>query len=186
MNRILTIIAILILLGIGVKVWTESETNHETNERIIQKGKANIFGLKPESPIEGKALFEESLDGLHVVVQIQNAPPGKHGVHIHEYGDLSNSGEDAGGHYNPENAPHGHIVSTQSFFEAHPGDFGNIEIDANGNGTLDVFIPNLRLAGGKYNVAGRALILHEKEDDFSQPTGNAGGRIAGGTIYLTK
>jgi Cu-Zn family superoxide dismutase len=34
-------------------------------------------------------------------------------------------------------------------------------------------------------VGGRAIILHEKMDDFSQPTGNAGGRIGCGTIIVT-
>ncbi|MBI2167628.1 MAG: superoxide dismutase family protein, partial [Candidatus Omnitrophica bacterium] len=45
-------------------------------------------------------------------------------------------------------------------------------------------VPGLTLKEGEYAVAGRALILHEKEDDFGQPTGNAGGRIACGVIQL--
>jgi Cu-Zn family superoxide dismutase len=69
---------------------------------------------------------------------------------------------------------------------AHAGDMGNIEIGENGSGTLIVFMPGLSLSQGEANVTGKAVILHEQEDDFGQPTGNAGGRIGCGVITLNK
>lgn len=77
--------------------------------------------------------------------------------------------------------PHGDLLK-DGFQHAHAGDLGNIEIGPDGKGTLKKVIPGLTLKEGKYGVVGRALILHEKEDNFGQPTGNAGGRIACGVI----
>lgn len=133
------------------------------------------------SSLSGKAAFIETGEGLKISVFIAGAPPGKHGFHVHEKGDCSEAGNGAGGHFNPEGAAHGDILK-DGFQQAHAGDLGNIEIGADGRGTLEKVVPGLTLKEGKYGVAGRALILHEKEDDFGQPTGNAGGRIACGVI----
>ena len=111
-------------------------------------------------------------------------PPGLHGFHIHEFGGCGDSGKAAGGHYNPEGAMHG-MLAKDGPHKAHAGDMGNITVDANGGATLETVLPNVHLTGGASSVAGRAVILHEKADDFSQPTGNAGGRIACGPIVIT-
>jgi Cu-Zn family superoxide dismutase len=110
-------------------------------------------------------------------------PPGKHGFHIHEFGAVTQGGKDAGGHYNPFGKPHGYVVS-QGVQNVHAGDLGNIEIAEDGTGLLDLRVKDLWLTGHQINVAGRAVIVHEKEDDFGQPVGNAGARIAGGAIIL--
>ena len=68
---------------------------------------------------------------------------------------------------------------------AHAGDMGNIEIDEDGDGLLKVELAGLSLEGDNA-VMGKAIILHEKEDDFGQPTGNAGGRIGCGVIVSAK
>jgi len=129
------------------------------------------------SHLSGRATFQETEEGLKIDVEIFGAPAGKHGIHIHEKGSCEDHGNAAGGHFNPDGVPHGDLVK-DGFAHAHAGDLGNIEIDANGNGKLEKTIPGLTLKEGKYGVAGRALILHEKEDNFGQPTGNAGSRIA--------
>ena len=144
--------------------------------------------LKPTSDaskVEGKATFEEAGGGLNVQVQITGAEPGKHGFHIHQFGSCEDAGRAAGGHYNPDNTPHGYLPE-KGMAAAHAGDFGNIEIGKTGRGKLELMIPALSLVKGKYPVAGRAVILHEQEDDFSQPTGNAGGRIACGIIGISQ
>jgi Cu-Zn family superoxide dismutase len=66
--------------------------------------------------------------------------------------------------------------------ETHAGDLGNVEILADGTGNYEAAIPGLALSEGAYNVLGRSVIVHEKEDDFGQPLGNAGARIACGII----
>jgi len=133
------------------------------------------------SSISGTVTFTQVEEGLTINAEISGAPAGKHGFHIHEKGDCSDAGNAAGSHFNPDSVPHGDLVQ-DGFVHAHAGDFGNIEIDASGNGKLEKFIPNLTLEEGKYGIAGRSVILHEKEDNFGQPTGNAGGRIACGVI----
>ncbi|MCH1430072.1 MAG: superoxide dismutase family protein [Chlamydiales bacterium] len=149
----------------------------------LEKAKAIINPTKEDDSLSGVAYFEESRGGLKITVKVWNVSPGKHGLHIHEFGDTSNEGKAAGGHYNPERAPHGYAPD-HNFFVAHPGDLGNIEVNEEGIGELEVFVPKLKLTKGKYTVSGRSIILHEKEDDFSQPTGNAGSRIGAGTIFL--
>lgn len=148
-------------------------------------GKAILKGTDSDSSIEGEAFFEETANGLKIHVEVHNVPPGDHGFHVHEYGDVGNRGLATGGHYNPLGVPHGSILKGD-FTKAHPGDFGNIHVDEEGKGVLDIFVPGLSLLHGRYPIAGRGIILHAQADDFGQPTGNAGGRIAAGTIFLIK
>ena len=144
-------------------------------------GTAIIKGTTEGSKISGKVNLMDSPDGLKISVELENVPPGAHGFHIHENGACGEEGKAAGGHYNPDGVPHG-LVFKDGVEHAHPGDFGNLLIHESGSGKFETVVPGLTLAGGKYNVAGRSFILHEKEDDFGQPTGNAGGRIACGVI----
>ena len=152
---------------------------------VAATGVANIKGTKPDSSLSGKAILTDTPEGLKISLNLENVPPGKHGFHIHENGACGDEGKAAGGHYNPEGVPHG-LIFKDGFEHAHAGDFGNIEIRASGSGKFETVVEGLTLAGGKHNVAGRSFILHEKEDDFSQPTGNAGGRIGCGVIELSK
>ncbi len=130
-----------------------------------------------DNAIAGKAFFWPNEKGVKIRVVVTGAEPGKHGMHIHEGAGCGNEGKDAGGHFNPDNVEHG-LISKDGPKHAHPGDMGNIEIGANGEGETEMFIPGLFLDFTKYGIAGRTLIIHEKQDDFSQPTGNAGGREA--------
>ncbi len=143
--------------------------------------KAEIKPTQPGSPLLGEANLEETPEGLKVQIFLAQAPPGAHGLHFHEKGDCKDSGNAAGGHFNPDGVKHGDLLK-DGFEGAHAGDLGNIEIDENGNGKLEKIVPGLTLSEGKYDVVGRAIILHEKEDDFGQPTGNAGARIGCGVI----
>jgi Cu-Zn family superoxide dismutase len=146
-------------------------------------GVAQIAGTAEGSTVTGKAVLTEENSGLKVDVRVEGVPPGNHGFHIHEKGECGDSGKAAGGHYNPDGTMHG-FVARDGFEHAHAGDFGNIEVGEDGTGTLSFFMPGLTLTGEQHNVAGKAVILHEKEDDFGQPTGNAGGRIGCGKIEL--
>ena len=145
---------------------------------------ALIQPTQPGWTVSGRANFQQTSQGLKVDVEINEAPPGKHGIHVHEKGSCEDQGNAAGGHFNPEGVPHGDLAK-DGFAHAHAGDLGNIEIDADGHGKLEKTLPGLTLDRGKYGVMGRALILHEKVDDFGQPTGNAGARIACAVITPT-
>jgi len=151
---------------------------------FAEMGKAEIIGTTEGSPVSGTATLTETPTGLRITIQVAKVPPGKHGLHIHQFGSCQDGGNAAGGHYNPDGVKHGYLP-TEGFAQAHGGDLGNIDIGADGSGTLELVLSGLTLSGGTYNVAGRAIVLHEKVDDFGQPTGNAGGRIGCGSILIT-
>ena len=149
--------------------------------------KSVTVDIKPTeagSNVSGKVVLTEISEGLKVSAEVENLKPGKHGFHIHENGACADAGKAAGGHFNPEGAPHGLLIK-DGFSRAHAGDLGNIEIGADGKGKLETVVPSLSLSPGKYGVAGKSIIVHEKEDDFGQPTGNAGGRIGCGVIEVS-
>ncbi len=143
---------------------------------------AELKGTAPDSRLKGTVKFIEEKGGVVVLGEVWNAPPGKHGFHIHEKSSCADQGQAAGGHFNPSGNPHG-FSPKDAPLHAHPGDMGNFDVDVDGHGTFKVHMPDLGLASrSRYDIRGLAVILHEKEDDFSQPTGNAGGRIACGLI----
>ena len=162
---------ILLLMGLAGRSWA-----------VI--GIAEIKGTAEDSKIKGTVRLEDTPHGLHVMAQLIGVSPGDHGFHIHEFGDCSEMGKAAGGHYNPMNTPHGNVLK-DGIQKAHVGDMGNITANGNWEATLDVILHGVALAGQKNTVGGRAIILHEKADDFSQPAGNAGSRIGCGTIVIT-
>lgn len=138
------------------------------------------------SDVSGRVDFIQTGGGVQVVVSLSNVTPaGKHGIHIHADGSCDNGGKAAGGHFNPASTQHG-LLPKDGHDKAHTGDMGNIIIDDDGDGSLVIFLPGLSLIEGEKNIVGKAVILHAKEDDFGQPTGNAGSRIGCGQIVLNK
>lgn len=133
--------------------------------------------------VRGIVTFTKDKGGIRVVADLEGLTPGNHGFHIHEYGDCSApDGTSAGGHFNPEGKPHGAPTSKNR----HVGDLGNITANAEGKAHYDWTDPVISFAGTR-SVVGRAIIVHAGEDDLkSQPTGNAGPRIACGVIGIAK
>jgi len=147
-------------------------------------GVAELRATVPGSPIQGTVQLVDTPKGLKLTVQISSAPAGPHGFHIHEWGSCADSGNAAGGHFNPSKQPHGHVIQDGPH-KAHAGDLGNLIVDPSGYGSTVLVVPGVTLAGSSFPVGGRAIIVHEHADDFSQPVGNAGGRIACGPILIT-
>ncbi len=156
-----------------------------TGNAWAAKAKAEIKGTTPESLVTGLAAFEDTDKGLAINVEVSNLTPGAHGFHIHEKGSCEEAGNAAGGHFNPAGVQHG-FLPKDGLTAAHAGDFGNIEVGEDGKGNLQLLVPGLTLQGGQYDVAGHAVIVHEKKDDLGQPTGNAGGRIGCGIIEVSE
>ena len=132
------------------------------------------------SKVTGTITFTKSGDGVQVVANITGLTPGKHGFHVHEFGDCSAAdAASAGGHFNPTDDPHaGHDADKR-----HMGDLGNIEADASGKAALQMTDKKIKID----SIIGKAVIVHEKADDLkTQPTGDAGGRVACGVIGLAK
>ena len=133
--------------------------------------------------VAGEVALSDTPQGLLVEARLIGVPPGSHGFHIHQFGSCDDLGMAAGGHFNQNNAPHGDVIR-QGVSSVHPGDLGNITAGGDGVADYRAFIEGLTLTQGPFSVAGRAIILHSNQDDFGQPAGNAGGRIACGTIVL--
>lgn len=167
------------ILIVGGALLSLSISAHAATARAI------LSGTSAGSALAGTVNITETKSGLEIDAKIENAPPGKHGFHIHAFGDCGQNGKGAGGHFNPNKTSHG-FLPKDGIKKAHAGDLGNIQIDENGKGSLEMTVPKLSLSKGPYNIAGRAFILHGKPDDFGQPTGNAGARIGCGPIVLTK
>lgn len=130
--------------------------------------------------VTGTILFTQSGDKVTVDAQVSGLKPdSEHGFHIHEFGDVSSpDGTSAGGHFNPEK--HDHALPTTE--TRHAGDFGNLKADADGNAVLNITVDNITLIDDDTAIIGRGVIVHADPDDGSQPTGNAGPRVAMGVI----
>ncbi|HEX7071516.1 MAG TPA: superoxide dismutase family protein [Rhodothermales bacterium] len=131
--------------------------------------------------VSGTVTFTEVAGGVRVVANITGLQPGEHGFHVHETGDCSASdASSAGGHYSPEGAPHG--APTDAAGQRHMGDLGNIEADSSGTAMYERVDEVLALSGPN-SIIGKAVIVHANMDDLeSQPSGNAGARVACGII----
>ncbi len=144
---------------------------------------SNVAGAQLAGPGGATAVvtFSEEPGGVHVVARIEGAKAGTHGFHVHAGGSCDAPDfTTAGDHFNPGNTPHGGPTAPQH----HAGDFGNVEVGADGTGNVDLVTAELTLgSGGANDVLGKALILHEGADDLTtQPSGNSGARIACGVV----
>ena len=129
----------------------------------------------------GEATFEQVGDKVRVVVFVQGLKPGQeHGLHIHEVGDCSSGdGLSTKGHFNPLGKPHGHPGSA----ERHAGDLPALKANKDGRANVQADLDLITVTPGPASIIGRGLIVHADPDDYkTQPTGNAGARIACGVI----
>ncbi len=133
--------------------------------------------------VNGTVFFAKTDSGVQVTVYIEGLTPGKHGFHIHEFGDCSSGdGKSAGGHFNPGDKQHGAPMGEMR----HAGDLGNVEANEEGIAQLEYFDKDMQLNGAN-SIIGHSIIVHADEDDLtSQPTGNAGARVACGVIGIAK
>ena len=145
------------------------------------KAVAVVIPTKTGKDISGLIVFTKTPKGTEVHAELTGVPTGKHGFHIHEFGDASSAdGKAAGGHFDPKMAKkHGDPSKADV---RHLGDLGNIEADASGKATYDAVFPDLPID----MILGHGVVVHEKADDFGQPVGNAGGRLAVAVIGIAK
>lgn len=196
--RILCLVMLVLAVACGGGRGDTEENGYETTEPATHEAatheatpaiKMATVTLQSQegSNISGTVTFTQSPDGGAVTIQasvsgVESAGP--HGFHVHETGDCSAPDfTSTGGHFNPTNAPHGGPDDA----EHHAGDLGNIEIGDDGTGSLDLASTMLTLEEGAPNsLVGKAVILHAGQDDFeTQPTGDAGGRLACGVIGMS-
>ncbi|HEX4855080.1 superoxide dismutase family protein [Arenimonas sp.] len=138
-----------------------------------------------ESGVSGELVFDIADGGVRVTGTLAGLQPGAtHALHVHEFGDCSApDATSAGGHFNPGQQPHGDRATGGPH---HAGDIPNQTAGENGEAAVDQTLAGLEIAsGGANDIVGKGVIVHAQADDYTtQPTGNAGGRIACGVIEL--
>jgi len=154
-----------------------------TMNAALHREKTAIAMLAPtEGNIaSGVVNFSQDGDIMQIDIRVDNLKPNSmHGVHIHIVGDCrAPDASSAGGHFNPQSSTHGGPFSAPR----HGGDLGNIQADANGSAAASLEVTGISLGKKDDSIIGRAVIVHAQGDDLtSQPSGNAGPRIACGLI----
>ena len=157
-------------------------TSHVAADQAVTRAVAVLSPTKGHD-ISGTVTFTKVEGGVKIVADVAGLTPGKHGFHIHEFGDCSApDAMSTGGHFNPHHMEHGAPESS----ERHAGDFGNLESDESGKAHYERIDTTISLVGAD-SIIGHAVIVHEKVDDLkTQPTGNAGVRVACGVIGVGK
>lgn len=167
--------AVLVLAALAAATLAGCQTMSDEDPPRATAGLASTKGNKTV----GEVTFEQIGSKVRVTAQVINLKPnGEHGFHIHEAGDCSSGdGMSAKGHFNPFGKPHG------SGGERHAGDLPNLKADAKGRAKLVAEVDVITVTPGPASIVGRGVIIHADPDDYkTQPTGNAGARLACGVI----
>ena len=171
-------------IGIGMALGAPgfAAAQHEHHEATMQRAVAVLVPTSGNTA-RGTVTFEAVAGGVRITAQLEGLPAGNHGFHIHEFGDCSAAdGTSAGGHYNPAGAPHAGPEGSPR----HVGDLGNVSADTQGKAAYDRTDRLVKLDGPD-SVVGRGVIVHAGADDLAtQPTGNAGARLACGAVGIAK
>jgi len=171
---------LLLALGAGSPVSAQDETAAAAE---LRTGEGQAVGM---------AEFVETSGGVRISVEITgNVPPGTHGLHIHQKGDLSRSDfESAGDHFNPTGAEHGFDNPNGP----HAGDLKNITVAEDGTAGYEYLNDRITLSEGPNSILdsdGSALVLHEMNDNYrtnddpQTGPGMSGDRAAAGIIEAT-
>jgi Cu-Zn family superoxide dismutase len=149
----------------------------------IQHAMANMAPASA-SLVSGRLLIDAIDGGVRIHGELGGlGRNGVHAIHVHERGDCSAAdASTAGGHFNPDGVAHGRAGMPPH----HLGDMDNLHANAQGVAKVDLHLHDVTLGSGAANdILGRAIIVHANPDDYtSQPTGNAGARVACGVIDI--
>ncbi len=169
MKKVYIGIVVLVLAILGCKSALKVDDSKKVKITLEPKSGSTVKGTAEFVDYKGEVSLEAKLTGLK---------PGVHAIHIHEKADCSAAdAASAGGHWNPTFKKHGKWTDA----EHHKGDIGNFTADVDGNATIIFKTDEWCIGCGDAtkDILGKGLIIHEKADDFvTQPTGNAGGRVA--------
>ena len=173
MKKLLAPVTITILAGL---ISACSSTDNAPVRTAALPQASALLAPTQGNVVQGNVIFKQESDGrIRVIAEVSGLTPGEHGFHVHEIGDCSApDASSAGGHFNPHGTPHGKPGEGHH----HAGDLPSLNADAAGNAKLNVVMDSFVLTGD-HGIIGRSLIVHADPDDYvSQPTGNAGARVA--------
>jgi len=135
-------------------------------------------------------LDETAAGVVEISLEASGLAPGVHAVHVHAVGScVGPDFNSAGGHFNPFSRPHGiyHVPEGP-----HAGDiFGSgILAGADGGARWKDASDRFAISSGSdrlLDADGAAIVVHVGVDDqTTNPTGNAGGRLACGVVTAGK
>jgi superoxide dismutase, Cu-Zn family len=186
LGLILSVMFVLAACGSGNEEGTTENEPETTGEEQSKEPMETIkVSMKNQDDEEiGTAELKEHDGATMISLDVSDLPEGEHGFHIHENGSCEAPDfKSAGGHYNPEDVDHG----TESDNGPHAGDMENIEVAEDGTIQTEMMNDKVTLKAGEENSllkeGGTALVIHAGADDMeSQPSGDAGDRIACGVI----
>ncbi len=131
----------------------------------------------------GSVTLTQTPSGVLLSLTVKGLPAGEHAFHVHAVGKCEPPFTSAGGHFNPGNKKHGMMAPDG----AHAGDMPNLHIPASGELSVEVLNSAVTLEKDKpnsvFDADGSAVVIHAGKDDYkTDPTGDAGGRIACGVV----
>lgn len=187
----MTFLTLSLLIGISSckekevqnKIDDTSKEMDKLEDMAMDKKTVTVaMGSKSGSSVSGTIELVQDATTVSMVLTLTGLTPGDHAIHVHEKGDCSSDdGKSAGGHWNPKAEDHGKWGHDMH----HAGDIGNLVADASGKAVLEFSTDQwcLDCDDETKNLIGKSFIVHADADDFqTQPTGNAGGRVACGVI----
>lgn len=162
-----------------------AQNSSDSKKKSPESKTVDAILVNPKGEKVGTATLSGLANGVKINVDAWSLPPGKHAIHIHEKGDCKGPDfKSAGDHYNPTGKSHGFNDPNG----AHLGDLPNLIVGEDGKVKSELVAENVKLTSDNAALlrkGGTAIVIHQNaDDDHTQPSGDAGGRIACAEIKL--